>query len=108
VGAVGSDTVGGTGTRNQEHGWIEAPATSASFAAAGGGTVSVMATWAGAATLELEIACPGGVSVTRTGSSGLSLEVDDSNGAGTCTVTLSLPPGTHANVSYTLVIEPTA
>ena len=67
-----------------------------------------MATWTGAATLELEIACPGGVSVARTGSSGLSLEVDDSIDAATCMVTLSLPPGVHADVSYTLVVQPTA
>ena len=66
-----------------------------------------MATWSGTAVLELEIACPGGVSVARRGSSGMSLEVDDSHGAGTCTVMLSLPPGTRADVSYTLDVGPT-
>ncbi len=88
------------------NGSIDPPATSASFAATGGGTVSAQATWTGTATLELEIVCPGGLSVGRAGSSGLSLEIDDSNGAGTCTVTLSLPQGVQADVSYTLVVEP--
>ncbi len=67
-----------------------------------------MATWTGSATLELEIACPGGVAVARRGSSGLSLEVDDSNDSATCMVTLSLPPGVHADVSFTLVVGPAA
>ncbi len=105
----GTGTAAAPGTwTSPEHGRIEAPSTSVSYAAAGGGTVSVGATWTGAATLELEIACPGGVSVARTGSSGLSLEVDDSIDAATCMVTLSLPPGVHADVSYTLVVQPTA
>ena len=105
----GTGTAAAPGTwTSPEHGRIEAPSTSVSYAAAGGGTVSGGATWTGAATLELEIACPGGVSVARTGSSGLSLEVDDSIDAATCMVTLSLPPGVHADVSYTLVVQPTA
>ena len=87
-------------------GSIVTPLTSVSFVAAGGGTVSAQATWNGAPTLQLEIACPGGISVARTGTSGLSIELDDTEGGGTCTVTLSLPPGMRADVSYTLVVDP--
>jgi hypothetical protein len=85
---------------------IDPPSTSASFAAAGGGAVSARAAWTGTPSLELEISCPGGVSATRTGSSGLSLELDDAYGGGDCTVTVSLPPGVQADVSFTLVINP--
>jgi hypothetical protein len=46
------------------------------------------------------------VSTTRTGSSGLSLEVDDTHGVGDCTVTVSLPPGTLADMSLTLIVDP--
>lgn len=87
-------------------GSIVAPATSASYAAMGGGIVSAQATWSGSGDLELDISCPAGLTVTHTGTSGLSLEIDDGHGAGTCTVTLSLLPGTHADVSFTLVIDP--
>lgn len=82
------------------------PARSASFAAAGGGTVSAQAFWTGTSELELDISCPGGVSATRVGTSGLSLEVDDDHGAGTCTVTLTVPPGVQDAVSFTLVVAP--
>jgi hypothetical protein len=87
-------------------GSIVPPASSASFAAAGGGTVSAQAFWTGTTELELDISCPGGVSATRVGTSGLSLEVDDSRGAGTCTVTLTVPPGPQDAVSFTLVVAP--
>ncbi|MHB1851171.1 MAG: hypothetical protein ACYCU6_03205 [Acidimicrobiales bacterium] len=62
--------------------------------------------WTGTSSLELEISCAGGVSATRTGSSGLSLEVDDARGSGNCTVTVSLPPGVQADVSFTLIVDP--
>ncbi|MDA8075959.1 MAG: hypothetical protein M0Z40_12150 [Actinomycetota bacterium] len=88
------------------HGSIEPPATSATFAALGGGTVSARATWTDTPDLELEISCGDGVSATRTGSSELSLEVDDTHGTGSCTVTLSLPPGVRADVPFTLVVDP--
>jgi len=68
--------------------------------------VTAAATWTGAATLELTITCPGGVSVSRSGPSGLSVEVNDRDGTGTCSVTLSLPPGTRASVTFTLTVEP--
>ena len=87
-------------------GTIESPATSASFAAAGGGTVSANATWTGAVELELAISCPGGVSVSRAGASPLSLELDDRHGSGTCTVTLALLTGTRAKVAFNLVVQP--
>lgn len=64
------------------------------------------ATWSGTTSLELAITCPGGLSVSRTGSSGLSLEMDDSHGGGDCTVTLAEPPGVRADVSYVLVVSP--
>lgn len=89
-------------------GAIDAPATAASFAAKGGGTVTAEATWTGTPDLELGITCAGGLSVTRTSSSPLSLELDDSRGGGDCTVTLAVPPAVHAAVSYTLVISPAA
>ncbi|HLW45090.1 MAG TPA: hypothetical protein VKR78_02660, partial [Acidimicrobiales bacterium] len=88
------------------HGSIAAPATAASFAAGGGGFVSATATWTGTSTLELEISCPDGVSVTRTGTAGLSVQVEDTHNSAACTVTLSLPSGLHADVSYTLVVDP--
>lgn len=87
-------------------GSIIAPATSASYAATGGGIVSAQATWTGTADLELDISCPAGLTVTRAGTSGLSLLIHDSHGTGTCTVTLSLLPGAHADVSFTLVVDP--
>jgi hypothetical protein len=102
---LGGSAGGGTGT-HPGRGSIDAPATTVSFPAAGGGPVAAQATWTGTVTLELEISCPGGVSVTRTGTSGLSVEVDDSRGTGECTVTLAVPPGARADVSYTLVIDP--
>ena len=88
------------------HTSIEAPATSVSFAARGGGAVSARAVWTGTPDLELGISCAGGVSATRMGPSGLSLEVDDAQGGGSCSVTVSLPPGVPAGVSFTLVVYP--
>jgi hypothetical protein len=87
-------------------GSIVPPASSASFAAPGGGTVSAQAFWTGTPELELDISCPGGVSATRVGTSGLSLEVDDGHGAGTCAVTLTVPTGVQGAVSFTLVVAP--
>ncbi|MDA8312055.1 MAG: hypothetical protein M0Z46_15895 [Actinomycetota bacterium] len=69
--------------------------------------VSARATWQGAVDLELAISCPGGVSVTRVGASPLSLEVDDSHGNGTCTVTLALLSGSP-EVQFALVVQPGA
>ncbi len=106
-GANGADTATSSPTGAYPgHASIEAPATSASFAALGGGTVSARAMWTDTPNLELEISCGGGVSATRTGSSELSLEVDDTHGTGSCTVTLSLPPGVRADVPFTLVVNP--
>ena len=112
-GAGGTGISGGSGMATATpsgaypgRGSIEPPSTSVSFAAAGGGTVSAQATWTGVTDLELQISCPGGVSVTRAGASSLSVEVDDGHGTGTCTVTLSLMPGTHTGVSFTLVVDP--
>jgi hypothetical protein len=87
-------------------GRIAPPQTSATFGAAGGGLVTAEATWEGSPTLELSVTCAGGVSVSRTGTSGLSVEVDDSGGSGTCQITLSLPQGVTASVTYTLAVEP--
>src|SRR5579875_699588 len=87
-------------------GTIVAPGTGVSYAAPGGVVVSARATWTGAEDLVLGITCGGGVSVTRTGSSGLSVEVDDSHASGTCTVTLSLGPDARAPVPFTLSIDP--
>ena len=83
------------------------PTVSATYPAASGGVVTAEATWQGTASLELAISCPGGLSTTRSGPSGLSVSLDDSGpSAGTCQVTLSLPPGVTATVSYTLSITP--
>ena len=104
-GSTGSPT--STATRAYPgHASIDPPSTSASFAALGGSAVSARAVWTGTSSLELEISCAGGVSATRTGSSGLSLEVDDARGSGNCTVTVSLPPGVQADVSFTLIVDP--
>ncbi|MHB1553199.1 MAG: hypothetical protein ACYCSX_12270 [Acidimicrobiales bacterium] len=107
---AGSDSTGSptsTATRAYPgHASIDPPSTSASFAALGGSAVSARAVWTGTSSLELEISCAGGVSATRTGSSGLSLEVDDARGSGNCTVTVSLPPGVQADVSFTLIVDP--
>lgn len=105
AGSADSATRTPTGTY-PGHGSIEAPTTSAAFAALGGGVVSARAMWTGTPNLELEISCGGSVAATRTGSSGLSLEVDDARGLGSCTVTLSLPPGVQADVPFTLIVEP--
>ena len=86
---------------------IAYPTVSATYPAASGGVVTAEATWEGTTTLEMSIACPGATSVARTGPSGLSVSLDDQGGAaGTCEVTLSLPPGVTATVSYTLSISP--
>ena len=104
-GSTGSPT--STATRAYPgHASIDPPSTSASFAALGGSAVSARAVWTGTSSLELEISCAGGVSATRTGSSGLSLEVDDARGSGNCTVKVSLPPGVQADVSFTLIVDP--
>jgi hypothetical protein len=81
---------------------------SATFPAAGGGPISAEATWTGAAAMELSISCPDGVSTTRTGASGLSVEVDDTHGSGTCTVTLAVPQGETGLVDYSVTVEPAA
>lgn len=86
---------------------LDAAAPTATFFAAGGGIVSADATWTGTSSLELSITCPGGVSVSRTGQPWLSLEADDSQGGNApCAVSLSLPPGVRADVSFTLTIQP--
>src|SRR5579875_2658046 len=106
--SVGSSS-GGTPTPSGTYpgpGTIVAPGTGVSYAAPGGVVVSARATWTGAVDLVLGITCGGGVSVTRTGSSGLSVEVDDSHASGTCTVTLSLGPDARAPVPFTLSIDP--
>jgi hypothetical protein len=84
---------------------IVPPATSASFPAAGGGTVTASASWSGGEDLELAISCAGGLSVTRVGASPLSIELDDQHGTGTCTVAIALVKGS-ARVQVTLVIQP--
>lgn len=92
----------GSATRNG----VVGPGAAASFPAAGGGPISADATWTGAATMELSVSCPDGASAGRTGAPGLSVEVDDTHGNGTCTVTLALPPDESATVAYSLTIEP--
>lgn len=87
---------------------IAPPTVSAAYPAPGGGIVDATATWSTTAVLVLSIACPGGLGATRSGTSPLSLSVDDTAAAGTCTVTLGVP-GPEADgvaVSYTLSIEP--
>lgn len=93
------------GTSSTETGAV-GPGGSASFAAEGGGPVSAAATWTGATTLELGISCPDGVSAARTGTTGLSVEIDDTYGTGTCTVTLALAPGQAGTADYRVSIEP--
>lgn len=88
------------------HGSLSPASSSASFGAPGGGTVTAEATWDGPASLQLAISCPGGTSVSRVGGSGLSLELNDSQGSGSCTVTISLPNGVRTDVGYTLDVEP--
>jgi hypothetical protein len=109
-----SPTVGGAATGETAasrpypgHGGFAAPAGSASYPAEGGGNVTAEATWTGTPTLALSISCPGGVSVARAGTSGLSVELDDDGGSATCEVTLSLPAGTGGGgATFTLTIEP--
>jgi hypothetical protein len=67
-----------------------------------GGTLSASAQWTGTSVLSLRSDCPSG-SASRTGPSGLSLTV--APGSGTCTVTLSEPPGTESTVSYSITIN---
>lgn len=86
---------------------LDAAAPTATFSVPGGGIVSADAVWAGTPSLELSITCPGGISVSRTGGPGLSVEADDSRGGSApCAVSLSLPPGVRADVSFTLTIQP--
>jgi len=113
-GAAGDTSAASTATTGRStaagaypgHGAITPPATSASYAAGGGGVVTVLATWGGTEELQVEISCPGGVSSARTGSSPLSLELDDGHGGGNCIVALRLPAGATAGVSFTLVVSP--
>lgn len=86
---------------------LDAGAPSATFSVPGGGIVSADAVWSGTPSLELSITCPGGISVSRTGGPGLSVEADDSRGGSApCAVSLSLPPGVRTDVSFTLTIQP--
>lgn len=86
---------------------LDAAAPTATFSVPGGGVVSADAEWSGTPSLELSITCPGGISLSRTGGPGLSVEADDSRGGSApCAVSLSLPPGVRADVSFTLTIEP--
>lgn len=103
-----STTGAGTSGPYPGSGVLVWPATSVTYRAAGGGVVTAAATWTGAPTMTLSISCPDGVSLARSGSTGLSLEVDDTAGTGTCEVTLALPVVTPGSVSYTLTIEPGA
>lgn len=82
-------------------------APQASATVAGGGVVAAEATWVGTTALALAVTCSSGISESRTGASGLSLELDDSAGSsGTCTVTLGLLPGAHGTATYTLTVQP--
>lgn len=103
--ATGSASVAPSTAAASRSGTI-GPTEAASFPAAGGGPISAEATWTGVPALELAVTCPSGVSATRTGASGLSVEVDDTHGSGACTVTLSLPPGEDRTVDYHVTIEP--
>lgn len=85
---------------------FQPPTASAAFTAAGGGTVTASATWSGTPTLVLSIACPGGPSSSRSGTSGLSIAVDDDGASTNCQVTIALPTGVSATVEYTLVVAP--
>lgn len=106
-GGTSASTVLPTAAPYPGPGNIEAPTVSAEYPVAGGGTVSATATWSGTPTMTLSIACPDGAAGTRSGSSGLSLTVDDSSGGSApCQVTIALPPGADSTVSYTLAIEP--
>lgn len=81
--------------------------TSATVSVPGGSTVNATASWSGTPTLQLTITCPDGVSASRRGPSGLSLEVDDTaGGPASCDVRLSTPPGVRADVAFTLTVEP--
>lgn len=84
------------------------PTGSATYEASGGGTVTADANWNSTISLELSISCPGGLDVARTGSSGLSVVVDDTHRSGDCAVVLSAPPETGTVVAYSLTIEPPA
>jgi hypothetical protein len=106
-----SGTTGTTGTAgttgSHHHGTIAFPATSATVSAPGGSAVNATATWSGTPTLQLTITCPDGVSASRRGTSGLSLEVNDTaGGTGSCDVQLATPPSVRADVDFTLTVEP--
>ena len=65
-----------------------------------GGVVSATAAWSGAAVLTIGVSCHGGA-LTSSGTTGLYVSaVGD---PGTCSITISEPPGVAAVVSYFLV-----
>ncbi len=65
-----------------------------------GGVVSATAAWSGAAVLTIGVSCHGGA---RTSSGTTGLYVSAVGDPGTCSITISEPPGVAAVVSYFLV-----
>jgi hypothetical protein len=98
---------GGTQAVSTEAGRL-GPTGSATYQATGGGTVTADATWTASVSLELSVSCPGGIEVSRSGSSNLSVVVDDTHRSGDCAVTISALPGVTSTIAYTLTIEPAA
>ncbi len=65
-----------------------------------GGVVSATAAWSGAAVLTIGVSCLGGA---RTSSGTTGLYVSAVGDPGTCSITITEPPGVAAVVSYSLV-----
>ncbi|MHB1972864.1 MAG: hypothetical protein ACYCR4_01045, partial [Acidimicrobiales bacterium] len=65
-----------------------------------GGVVSATAAWSGAAVLTIGVSCHGGA---RTSSGTTGLYVSAVGDPGTCSITITEPPGVAAVVSYSLV-----
>ena len=96
-----------TGTAQTDPGYLQYPDdVSARYQYPEGPSgLTAAVTWAGSSTLSLSVTCPGGQQ-SRTGPSGL--QVDVAAGAGECTVTLAEPQPVAGAVSYSLTIGPGA